>query len=99
MSKNGGYAIMDLKGRYFMPGNAVTIPDVFPITQRKKAVLISGLRVYETRYPDFYAIFTSTTADSVTTAKAEVRISGATIKIEITNQEARNVSVAVIADT
>lgn len=99
MSRNGGYAIMDLKGYDFMSGSAVTNTEVFPITQRKKAVLVSGLKVYSTLYPDFYAVFTSTTADSVTTAKAEVRLSGAKITIEISNASSRNMTVAVISDT
>lgn len=99
MSRNGGYAIMDLKNEAFTSGTAKTVTGVFPITQRKKAVLISGLKVGTVYYPDFYAVFTSATADSVTTATAEIRLDGATMTIAISNATSTNMTVTVTADT
>ena len=99
MSRNGGYAIMDLKGVAFTSGTAKTVAGVFAITQRNKAILISGLKVGTTLYPDFYATFTSATVSTTTTATAEKRLYGATMTIAITNASTSNMTVTVTADT
>ena len=99
MSRNGGYAIMDLKNEDFTSGTAKTVAGVFAITQRDKAVLISGLKVGTTLYPDFYVTFTSATVSTTTTATAEKRLYGATMTIAITNASTNNMTVTVTADT
>lgn len=99
MSRNGGYAIMDLKNEAFTSGTAKTVVGVFPITQLHKAVLISGLKVGTTTYPDFYVTFTSVTVSIKTTATAEKRLYGAKMTIAITNSSTSNMIVTVISDT
>lgn len=103
MSRNGGYAIMDLKGYAFTSGTAKNVDlSLFAITQRDKPILISGLKVGDTLYPDFYATFTSTTVSVVTSAAAEKRLHSATMTIVIQHDSGRNLTsmtVTVTADT
>lgn len=98
MSKTGGYAIMDLKEYTFTSGTAQTVTDVFPITQRKKVVLISGLTVEGTTYPDFFGLFSSDTSGDVTTASAVFRLVGGTLEITITDADSNNMTVTYTAD-
>lgn len=71
MSRNGGYAIMDLSKYSFTISTEVGVDSsVFDITQRTKPVLISGFTLDNVLIPDFYVMFLSTTQGDVTSAQA-----------------------------
>lgn len=93
MSKNGGYAIMDLRKYSFTSQEEVDVDSsVFDITQRTKPVLISGLTLDKVLMPDFYALFLSTTLDGVTSANAAVTAQNHTIHITVRYDSSTNLT-------
>lgn len=58
MSRRGGYIIADLKNTPLISGTAVSVPAF--VNPNGKPVLISGLNVSGTEYPDIWANPTDT---------------------------------------
>lgn len=98
MSRNGGYAIMDLKGYSFQRDVAVNVDSsVFAITQRTKPIMISGLKLDGLLLPDFYAIFTSSTLDDITTAESKIELRSIILTIAISHNNTTNLTTFTIA--
>ena len=91
MSRKGGYIILDLNGTTFTSTEAETVGGAYEVVANPygKATLISGLKVGDVAYPDFYAPFIEG-ADSFAAA---VVIGGNTIDIAVDDED--NVTVTV----
>ena len=91
MSRKGGYIILDLNGTTFASAEAETVDGAYEVVANPygKATLISGLKVGDVAYPDFFAPFIEG-ADSFAAA---VVIGGNTIDIAVDDED--NVTVTV----
>lgn len=98
MSRNGGYAIMDLSKYSFTSLEEVRVDSsIFDITQRTKPVLISGLTLDNILLPDFYALFTSATAAGHTAAESQVTTRTHTYNITITHNSSTNITTMAVS--
>lgn len=98
MSRNGGYAIMDLSKYSFTSTEEVGVdPSVFDITQCNKPVLISGLTLDNILLPDFYALFISTTVAGNTTAETEIATRTHTYNITIIHNNNTNTTIMTVS--
>lgn len=100
MSRNGGYAIMDLSMYSFTSTSLEEVrvdSSIFDITQRTKPVLISGLTLDNILLPDFYALFTSATAAGHTAAESQVTTRTHTYNITITHNNSTNITTMAVS--
>lgn len=88
----GGYIILDLKGKALTSGTAAVIPCSYATAKNpyKKAVLVSGLVVGGSEYPDFYATF----IEGDSGYSASVEIGGDSITIAVAEGDSVTVTVA-----
>ena len=87
----GGYRIIDLAGTPLTSGTQDTIKGVYDAVKNpyKKATMVSGMVVGDVAYPEFYAPFVENSETYVTS----VVIGGATISIEVAEQDKITVTV------
>ena len=98
MSRNGGYAIMDLSKYSFTSLEEVGVDSsIFDITQHTKPVLISGLTLDKLLLPDFYVMFTSTTVDEFTNAETSVATRNHTFNITIRHDNSTNLTTMTVS--
>lgn len=63
MSRKGGYIILNLQNYPLTAASPTTVPGANVTISNGKVVLISGMKVGEVIYPDFFANFENGIAD------------------------------------
>ena len=88
----GGYKIADFKNQVLTSGESVSMPGMFEAVSSpyKKPVMVEGLKIGETAYAGFYAVFLADN-DNLT---AQAAIGANTVTITVTPEDAVTVTVA-----